>query len=217
VSLLTLDESLAHAARSPHNICMTAPRPSTLLVVACVMVLGCSKKKSEEKSAAKVGDEGSSAGDSEKRRVRTLPMPRRFGSDRTDPPQQADELADRLERRRERTARRDEDPERQERRRVRRAEMMDVYDKDGDGVLGEEERAEMRTMRVDERMTTLDKDGDGLISREEAEASGDRGRGGLRGFDRTDADGDGQLSREELENRPRRNRGRSRNGREEGP
>lgn len=162
-------------------------------------------------------------------RSSTLVMPRRMkaplgATGQSERMEQGQELADRLDARKDRQS--------------IRAEMLSTYDLNGDGELSDEERDALREARSSERLARqleafddnrdgkldgdelavqvqarsemqaerlsrmlgeTDSDADGKISRSEAEAGDLRIQRVLRDFDEVDQDGDGQVTSEELQ------------------
>jgi len=70
----------------------------------------------------------------------------------------------------------------------KKAELLALYDADGDGQLNEEERQEARAAHKAKVLEKYDSDGDGELSKEEKQAMV---------LERFDEDGDGELSEEE--------------------
>lgn len=74
-------------------------------------------------------------------------------------------------------------------------EIVEKFDKDGDGTLNQEERKAAFEARKTEMLAKYDKDGDGQLSEEERKAAAaDRKAAAIKRFDN---DGDGQLSDDE--------------------
>lgn len=74
-------------------------------------------------------------------------------------------------------------------------EILEKFDKDGDGKLSKEERQAAMEARKAEMLKKYDKDGDGKLSKEEREAiAADRKAEFMKKYD---TDGDGKLSDEE--------------------
>ena len=81
-------------------------------------------------------------------------------------------------------------------------EILEKFDKDGDGKLNEEEReaakaarGEMEANRKKEMLAKFDKDGDGKLSEEEKKAAHEAMKKKM--LEKFDKDGDGELSEEE--------------------
>jgi Ca2+-binding EF-hand superfamily protein len=97
------------------------------------------------------------------------------------------------------TARAQDDPTDRDQ---RRSEILEQYDKDGDGVLSADERNALHEARgkgqrgnKERRLDRFDSDGDGQLSDSERTAAREaRGERRARTLERFDADGDGQLS-----------------------
>jgi hypothetical protein len=79
----------------------------------------------------------------------------------------------------------------------RRQQMMQQFDKDGDGQLSDDERAAMKAARAQDMFQRLDADGDGKVTQAELDAAPGRGRR-MIDLATADTDHDGALSAAEL-------------------
>jgi hypothetical protein len=92
-------------------------------------------------------------------------------------------------------------------------EVLEKFDKDGDGKLNEEERKAAMEARQAEMLAKFDKDGDGKLSQDERKAAMEARRAEM--MKRFDKNGDGKLDEEERKALPPRG-GRPGPGRPEG-
>lgn len=85
-------------------------------------------------------------------------------------------------------------------------ELLEKFDKDGDGKLSAEERKAAMEARQAEMLAKFDKDGDGKLNEEERKAAMEARKAEM--MKKFDKDGDGELSKEEraemMKNMPKR-------------